>query len=175
MNERLVKFGRDPNDLKILFTISPVFGETHDEAVAKKKRIDATTIEDALARISWTSGIDFSQFDLDAPLPTINTDAASSTTLGMLQGSDPTTTLREIAERPVRLGSLEVSGTVDEVASVMEEAMQEVGGDGFLIAGQLSRRYISENTDGLAPVLRRRGLIRSEYTGATLRDNLREF
>ena len=53
--------------------------------------------------------------------------------------------------------------------------MDEVGGDGFLIAGQLSRRYISEVTDGLAPVLRRRGLIRSEYTGATLRDNLREF
>ncbi|WP_297371185.1 LLM class flavin-dependent oxidoreductase [Cryobacterium sp.] len=150
-------------------------GETHDEAVAKKKRIDATTVEDVLARISWTSGIDFSQFDLDAPLPTINTDAASSTTLGMLQGSDPTTTLREIAQRPVRLGSLEVSGTVDEVASVMDEAMQEVGGDGFLIAGQLSRRYISEVADGLAPVLRRRGLIRSEYTGATLRDNLREF
>jgi len=175
MNERLARFGRDPKDLKILFTISPVFGETHDEAVAKKARIDATTVEDALARLSWTSGIDFSQFELDAPLPTIKTDAASSTTLGMLQGSDPSTTLREIAQRPVRLGSLEVSGTVDEVAGVMEEAMDEVGGDGFLIAGQLSRRYISEVTDGLAPVLRRRGLIRSEYTGATLRDNLREF
>lgn len=175
MDERLIAAGRKPSDVKILFTISPVLGETHEEAVAKKARIDATTIEDSLSRLSWSSGIDFSQFDLDSPLPEIKTNAASSSTLGMLQGSNPETTLREIASRPVRLGSLEVSGTPDEVAAVMGEAMDEVGGDGFLIAGQLTRRYITEVTDGLAPALRRRGLIRSEYSGTTLRENLQAF
>lgn len=91
MDERLIAHGRDPKDLKILFTVSPVFGETHDEAVAKKARIDATSIEDALARLSWSSGIDFSQFELDEPLPTIKTNAASSSTLGMLQGANADT------------------------------------------------------------------------------------
>jgi FMN-dependent oxidoreductase (nitrilotriacetate monooxygenase family) len=175
MDERLIAHGRSPADLKILFTISPVFGETHDEAVAKKARIDSTTIEDALARLSWTSGIDFSRFELDAPLPRIDTNAATTSTLGMLQGTNPETTLREIALRPIRLGSLEVAGTPAEIAAEMGDAMAEVGGDGFLIAGQLTRRYIAEVIDGLAPELRRRGLIRSEYTGTTLRDNLKEF
>ncbi|MFT4042349.1 MAG: NtaA/DmoA family FMN-dependent monooxygenase [Gordonia sp. (in: high G+C Gram-positive bacteria)] len=175
MDRRLIEYGRAPEDLKILFTASPVFGETHDEAVAKKARIDSTTIEDSLARLSWSSGIDFSQFELDAPLPTITTNAATTSTLGMMSRANPDTTLREIALRPIRLGSIEPAGTAAEVAEEMGEVMDEVGGDGFLIAGQLSRRFIAEVCDGLAPELRRRSLIRGEYAGTTLRDNLLEF
>lgn len=53
--------------------------------------------------------------------------------------------------------------------------MEEVGGDGFVIAGPLTRRYIAEVTDGLVPVLQRRGLVRDGYNHAHLRDNLMEF
>jgi hypothetical protein len=53
---------------------------------------------------------------------------------------------------------------VDHVASVMEETMQEVGGDGFLLFnGEFTRRYIMEITDGLVPELKRRGLTRTGY------------
>jgi hypothetical protein len=58
----------------------------------------------------------------------------------------------------------------------MDEIMQEVGGDGFLIANfDLNRRYVSEITDGLVPALQRRGLVRTEYTHTLFRDNLLEF
>jgi hypothetical protein len=57
----------------------------------------------------------------------------------------------------------------------MGEIMEEVGGDGFLIRTPVTRRNITEVTDGLAPALRRRGLIRSSYTGTTLRENLLAF
>lgn len=174
MNKRLVAHGRRPEDCKILYTLTPVFGETQKEAEAKQNRENQSTIEDALARLSWTSGIDFSKFDLDAPVPEIETQAAQSSTQSMLASDEPIT-LREIAERPVKKGSLEVYGTPDAVAAQLGEAMDEAGGDGFLITGHVSRRFISEVTDGLAPALRRRGLIRSEYTGATLRENLRAF
>jgi len=56
--------------------------------------------------------------------------------------------------------------------------MEEVGGDGFLITTpQLSvnRRQIVEVCDGLVPALQRRGLVRTEYTHTTLRENLRAF
>jgi hypothetical protein len=60
----------------------------------------------------------------------------------------------------------------------MGEAMEEVGGDGFLIKSPFrsnSRRYTTEITDGLVPALQRRGLVRTEYTRTFLRDTLREF
>ena len=58
----------------------------------------------------------------------------------------------------------------------MAEIMQEVGGDGFLIAlPDVSRRSVATITDGLVPVLQRRGLTRAAYTHQHLRDTLTEF
>jgi hypothetical protein len=57
----------------------------------------------------------------------------------------------------------------------MGEVMQEVGGDGFLLSPHVTRRHIAEIADGLAPALRRRGLIRDGYNHDTFRDNLLDF
>jgi hypothetical protein len=54
----------------------------------------------------------------------------------------------------------------------MGEAMDYVGGDGYLIGTPVTRRNITEICDGLAPALRARGLIRSEYEHPTFRENL---
>ena len=45
----------------------------------------------------------------------------------------------------------------------MAELMEEVGGDGFIFTGNLTRRYIAEITDGLVPALQRRGVVRAAY------------
>jgi long-chain alkane monooxygenase len=57
----------------------------------------------------------------------------------------------------------------------MGEAMREIGGDGFLVTENLTRRTISEIADGLAPALKRRNLIRSSYSHEHFRDNLLAF
>jgi hypothetical protein len=60
----------------------------------------------------------------------------------------------------------------------MGNAMEEIGGDGFLImkpGWDLNRKYIADICDGLVPELQRRGLVRTEYTKSTLRETLREF
>ena len=85
--------------------------------------------------------------------------------------------LRQLAAERVDR-SIELVGTPDQVADRMAEVMEEVGGDGFLIAAQgrtgLTRKYIIEITDGLVPALQRRGLTRTDYTYAHFRDNLLE-
>ena len=53
--------------------------------------------------------------------------------------------------------------------------MQEVGGDGFLIHDPLTRRAISEVTDGLAPALKQRGVLQTAYPHRHFRDNLLAF
>ena len=59
---------------------------------------------------------------------------------------------------------------------MMQEIMDEVGGDGFLIFnGYFDRRYVMEVCEGLVPELQRRGLTRKAYAHAHFRDNLMEF
>jgi FMN-dependent oxidoreductase (nitrilotriacetate monooxygenase family) len=168
--------GRRPSDCKIMFCTSIVLGETMREARDKKARLDAAlaaNLEPRLAQLSFLSGIDFSRFDLDAPLPEISTNASRSLTMLYTYGTGAAT-LREALSDPAS-GGVDFVGTPDSVAAEMGEAIAEIGGDGFMITEGLTRRTIGEFTDGLAAELKRRGLMRRAYGHALFRDNLLEF
>ncbi len=69
-------------------------------------------------------------------------------------------------------------GSPDTVAERMRNAVETIGGDGFLISTpfqRTSRRFIVEVTEGLVPALQRRGLMRTAYPGRTLREVLTEY
>src|SRR5258708_5127887 len=64
-------FGRNPDDIKVLFLIAPIVDEYPDSANARRQaRIEeANTHPDFyLANLSRLTGIDFSKYDLDEPL-----------------------------------------------------------------------------------------------------------
>jgi FMN-dependent oxidoreductase (nitrilotriacetate monooxygenase family) len=171
--------GRNPDDVKVLYLVFPVIAETDEEAFAKHARMVSTPafVERALANASINTDIDFSQFDLDKPLPEVSTGASQGALDEFAQrGSGKT--LRQLAIEKYDGGGLRLIGSPDRVAARMDEAMQEVGGDGFLISTpymKVNRRQVIEVTEGLVPALQRRGLARREYTRTTLRETLREF
>jgi len=153
-----------------------VLGETMQEARERKQRLDAAAarnLQPRLAQLSFLSGIDFSKFDLDAPLPEINTNASRSLTMLFTRGTGART-LREALADPAS-GGVDFVGTPESVAAEMGEVMAEIGGDGFMITEGLTRRTIGEITDGLVPALQRHGLMRSSYSHRLFRDNLLEF
>jgi FMN-dependent oxidoreductase (nitrilotriacetate monooxygenase family) len=173
---RMADHGRSPSECKVMFCTSVVLGETMEEAFYRKQRIDAAlagNLEPRLAQLSFLSGIDFSRFDLDAPLPDIHTNASRSLTMLYTYGTGART-LREALSDPGS-GGVDFVGTPDSVAAEMGEAVQEIGGDGFMITEGLTRRTIAEFTDGLAAALKRRRLMRPCYSHALFRDNLLEF
>lgn len=173
---RMSAFGRSPDDLKVVFLVSPVIGETELDAQAKWERMVAAKEENLHANLafwSYYSGVDYATFDLDAPIPSFFTNASRST-VDHVRDQSGGQTLREYASAPVR-STVELIGTPDSIASQMGDVMDEVGGDGFLISLPLTRRNISEVTDGLAPALRKRGLIRDEYEHSTLRETMLEY
>jgi FMN-dependent oxidoreductase (nitrilotriacetate monooxygenase family) len=173
---RMKEYGRDPNHCKIMFCTGLVLGETIDEAQEKKKRLDrsiAENLEPRLAQVSFLSGIDFTRFDLDAPLPDIHTNASRSLTMLLTHGTGART-LREALSDPSS-GGVDFVGSPDSVAAEMGESIAEIGGDGFMITEGLTRRTIGEIADGLVPALQRRGLVRTRYSHALFRDNLLEF
>lgn len=172
LHDRLARNGRDPSSCKIMFQISPVFGETDVEAREQlRRRRAARDPRQMLASMGSLFDIDFSVFDLDAPLAELTTNGQQGTLQRFLHHGS---TLREIADR-FRFGFEDVTGTPATVASQMGELMAEAGGDGFVIAGPLTRRYVAEVTDGLVPELQRRGLMRNGFSHKHFRDNLLEF
>jgi FMN-dependent oxidoreductase (nitrilotriacetate monooxygenase family) len=175
---RIEAHGRKPDDCKVLFLIAPVVGETVEEARERDARwaADPAHIEYVLAEISSITEIDFSQFDLDQPLPEVTTNGERGS-LEHFAKKGQGKTLRELAISGLS-DSVELVGTPDTVADKMGEIMEAVGGDGFLITSpvmRLNRRYVTEITDGLVPALQRRGLTRTDYTFEQFRDNLQEF
>jgi FMN-dependent oxidoreductase (nitrilotriacetate monooxygenase family) len=172
----MVLHGREPSACKVMFSTSIVIGDTIDEAREKRARAAAalaSTMEVKLAGMSFLSGIDCSKFNLDAPLPELEINASRSSFESYLSG-DGTRTLREMLLDPGS-GGLDFIGTADSIAAEMEAVMAEVGGDGFLVQDPLTRKAISEVTDGLAPALKRRGAMRAAYTHQHFRDNLLAF
>jgi FMN-dependent oxidoreductase (nitrilotriacetate monooxygenase family) len=170
--------GRKPDDVKVLFLVSPILAETTEEAYAKRQRlVDAPHyITQTLAGISSVTDINFSQFDLDEELPPLTTNGEQGSLDKFAQWGSGKKLRELVADRIDR--SYGLCGTPDDVADTMGYVMEEVGGDGFLItapAMRVGRRYINEITDGLVPALQRRGLTRTSYTYDLLRDNLLEF
>ena len=176
VRSRMIAHGRDPDSCKVMFSITVVLAETMEDAKAKKARIDAALLrnmEPRLAQLSFLSGIDFSKFPLDEPLGEVKTNASRGLTQLLTSGTGKTT-LREMLTDPAS-GGIDFVGTPDSIASEMAEIAQAVGGDGFMITEGVTRRTIAEFTDGLAPELKRRGLIRTGYSYKLFRDNLLEF
>ena len=174
-----VNEGRNPDDIKVLWLVYPTFGETSEEAREAHRRLvtSSSFVEASLAATGTTSDIDFSQYDLDRPLPSRLTTNGEQGSLDKFQQWGSGKTLRQLASE--RFDSeLDLIGTPDEVADKMAAAMEEIGGDGFLISAafqRTSRRLINAVCEGLVPALQRRGLVREAYTGTTLRETLREF
>jgi long-chain alkane monooxygenase len=174
MRKKVTAAGRDPDDCKIFYVCTPTIGESDAEACERVQRRQAhreAAPELALAQMGSLTDIDFSSYDIDAPIAELTTNGQQGTLKRFLKQGR---TLREIAQN-YKYSYEDLVGTPDKVAGQMSELMEEVGGDGFVFTGNLTRRYIAEITDGLVPALQRRGVVRHAYEHQLFRDNLFAF
>ncbi|MET0886128.1 MAG: NtaA/DmoA family FMN-dependent monooxygenase [Mycetocola sp.] len=181
MHRRMEKYGRAPEDLKIMFLVNPIIGETDADAHEREAtRAAAAATDDAVIQrlwaMSYVSGgeVDFAAMDLDAPIPEVTGNGEQSSMANYVKAGQGKT-LRELAATHRTISHMGLVGSCETVAEKMGEIMDEVGGDGFLLYPTMNRRTIIEIADGLGSALQRRGLIRESYTGTTLRDHLSEF
>jgi FMN-dependent oxidoreductase (nitrilotriacetate monooxygenase family) len=166
--------GRDPDGIKVLFLADPIIDVSMEQAQLRRRQdiaFASENVEFTLAMMSTLTGNDFSKYPVDEPLPVLTSNGHQSVMAGYA-GKTP----REVAMGQADRSGLDYTGTADHVAGMMQEVMEEVGGDGFLLTyGDFSRRYVAEVCDGLVPELQRRGLTRTGYPHPTFRANLMEF
>lgn len=173
---RMARFGRRPEDLKVMPGIFPVVGRTRAEAEDKFAQLqDLIQPEVGLDLLSTMIGVDLSGYDVDKPLPPLpesNAGKARQNLLIALAGRE-SLTIRELYLRIAGArGHWQVVGTPTEVADLLEERFESYGADGFNVMSPIKPGGLTDFIELVVPELRRRGLFRSEYEGQTLRENL---
>ncbi len=181
VRSRMTQAGRDPEACKLLFLVSPIVAETNSEARAKADQraiLAEKNIDARLAQFGWSTNLDLSDIDLDTPVGQLelSTNGHQSSLSQFLKKAGNKSLREAIIGHNSNGGTIDLVGDPDSVAGQMAEAMQEIGGDGFLFnLPDLSRRSVAAITDGLVPELQQRGLVRTAYAHEHLRDNLLEF
>jgi alkanesulfonate monooxygenase SsuD/methylene tetrahydromethanopterin reductase-like flavin-dependent oxidoreductase (luciferase family) len=81
-------------------------------------------------------------------------------------------TIRQLSQQVAGMGGFSVIGTADEIADVMQAWFEQGACDGFNITPPRLPGGCEDFVERVIPVLQRRGLFRTAYEGATLRENL---
>lgn len=168
--------GRDPDHIRALPGLSFVLGSTEAEARSNRRALeDAASGEFRWRNLANLAGLDFTTIDPDAPFPPELLDAAPKTSFGAtiykLAAAEPTT-FRAVAQKVSALpGGLDFTGTPEQLADLIAEWFAAGACDGFTLMPHVLPRELEAFVDHVVPLLRRRGIARPDYVGATLRDH----
>jgi alkanesulfonate monooxygenase len=157
--------------------VAMYIGRTQQEAEDKFEQLNALIpAEVALARLGkMLGGVDLSSYALDEPMPEIQGNAARmSTPLNYVRlARRDNLTLRQVAMRSaVAKDHWALIGTPATIADRLEEWFVQKAADGFNLLPPHVPAALDDFVDMVVPELQRRGLFRTEYEGATLRENL---
>jgi len=174
---RLARYGRQPDDLKVMPGIFPVVGRTLAEAEEKFGRLQDLIHPDVgLALLSnMIGGVDLSDYPIDGPVPELpETNGGKSRQRLLLDlARRDNLTIRELYLRiSGARGHQQVVGSITQVADQLQQWFEEEGADGFNIMSPSLPGGLEDFIELVLPELRRRGLFRTEYEGKTLRENL---
>jgi alkanesulfonate monooxygenase SsuD/methylene tetrahydromethanopterin reductase-like flavin-dependent oxidoreductase (luciferase family) len=156
--------------------LNPIVGKTHQEAVEKERYFQSLLHPDVGKELlSYAlGGVDLSKIDVDEPLPDhiiSPEDRKANPRLSYLFKEK--LTVRQMYEKfGGARGQRTVVGTAEEIAHQMEQWFVGRAVDGYLIQPPQLPAGLDEFIDEVIPRLQERGLFRTEYEGATLRDNL---
>ncbi|MFE2016474.1 NtaA/DmoA family FMN-dependent monooxygenase [Streptomyces sp. NPDC059499] len=186
VKERLAKYGRQPEDLKIMPGVTVVLGDTDAEAQqnAAEIRRQQVSPQNAILALEQVWGRDLSSYDPDGPLPDIEPDPESGLVQGRVRVADPSAVAARWRALSAAKG-LSIRQTVIEstahqsfigsprsVAAELERFVSTDAADGFILVPQLTPGGLDDFVDRVVPLLQERGAFRSEYTGSTLRSHL---
>jgi FMN-dependent oxidoreductase (nitrilotriacetate monooxygenase family) len=171
--------GRNPDHIKVLPGISPFIGSTEAEARRIEEEVNAL-IQPAfsLAQLKRMIGLDLTGHDLDAPFPRdlvrndgdFGVSSRFKVVLDIVDREKPT--IRQLIQRLAGArGHWVFTGTPEQVADAIQTWFENGAADGFNIMPPYLPAAFETFIAEVLPILRRRGLFRDDYDGATLREH----
>jgi alkanesulfonate monooxygenase len=171
---RMAKYGRKPEDLKILPGLLPVVGRTRAEAADKMRELqDLIHPLVGLAHVYGPMG-DLSAYPLDGPVPEpVDPELRSRAKVMLDLAKRNNWTIRQLyLAVSAGRGHRTVVGTPAEIVDAMQEWIEADAADGFNIVPPYLPGGAEDFVDLVVPEMQDRGLYRTAYEGSTLRENL---
>ena len=180
LDAALLKAGRKPRDIGILWSIRIEVADSDAHAAEKERRyLESIPPEAGLVEMSAQYGVDFSTAKPGMRLSDFADEVrAQKGNLGsfeeLLKTADPNQSLKDFAYRFLVDRILTATGTPQKIADILEELHHETGANGGFILGRgySATGNIGDFVDYVVPELQRRGLAKKKYAGPTLRENL---
>ncbi|WP_323992895.1 LLM class flavin-dependent oxidoreductase [Nguyenibacter sp. L1] len=177
--DRAARHGRGEAHLRILPGLAPFVGESDDDARAKfETYLRYLDHGDSLRGLSAYAslGVDLSALPRDRPIElgevteTNSHKSRQSLIVDWIRRDRPTP--RDVLRHFTRGGHRIIVGTAREIADDIEGWYRTGAADGFNIMFTSAPDGIRDFVRLAVPELQRRGLLRTDYTGRTLRENL---
>ena len=173
---RMAKYGRAPEEMRIIPGVTVLVGETADEAEALFQELEElVSPEVGVDYLSKMLGMDMKAYPLDGPVPAL-ADTVGGTAIRKTIAETAAReglTIRQTYKRILpQMGGNTFKGSVKQVVDVMEDWFTGGACDGFMISAPVIPHGLARFVDLVIPELRRRGLFRTEYEASTLRGNL---
>ena len=173
---RAAKLGRRPEHIAIMPGVMVIVGETRRAAEEKYEALQSLIHPElGVATLSDIVGIDLSRYPLDGPLPEVpltNTQQGRQRVAVDLARRE-NLTIRQLYQRlSGARAHRSIYGTASEIADSLEQWYRSGAADGFNIMALTFPQGLADFVDQVIPELQRRNLFRTEYEGATLRENL---
>ncbi len=187
---RLARYGRSPDEIKILPAATFVLADTDTEAqeLARHVRRQQVSGQTAIRFLEQLWNRDLSDYDPDGPLPDVDpapgehTVAQGRASVRMhrdrLATANEWRAKAEAGKLSIRELMIEVTGrqsfvgSPEKVADAIDELVQADAADGFILVPHITPSGLAPFVDRVVPRLQERGVFRAEYEGPTLRDHL---
>ncbi|MDL9948644.1 LLM class flavin-dependent oxidoreductase [Gordonia sp. ABSL11-1] len=171
---RVVARGRDPEQVRILPAATTVVGsDARDARRRHEEFVDLVAPEAGLSRMAYHVNVDLTAYDLDGPLPELDEVGVEGHYREILEfARREKLTIREIGKWYGARTEGNMVGSPTEIADTMEQWLDAGAADGFMIQATHVPAAFEDFAGEVVPELRRRGLVRTAYSGTTLRDHL---
>ncbi|MEU3620240.1 LLM class flavin-dependent oxidoreductase [Streptomyces sp. NPDC006872] len=171
LKSRTAAAGRDPDHIKVLPGIVPVIGSTEAEARAHEQVLEDHIVHShGIERLEQLLQLEPGVLELDSPLPSdlppesaIEGAKSRYTLIVELARRERLTVRQLIGRLGGGRGHLTFAGTPEQVADAIETWFTRGAADGFNIMPAVLPSGLDAFVDHVVPILRARGLLRTEY------------
>jgi len=164
----MASHGRSPDDIRFFQGFSFVIGSTEEEVARKDRELDEDIDEETMvAHLGGIMDIEIEGVEMDAPISALETEGSQSL-LDWVRAAvtDREPVVRDIGKLTGRASR--ISGTPEQIADTLA-AWQAIGIHGINLVNATIPGSYTEFIEHVMPVLRARGIARSEYAPGTLR------
>ncbi len=174
MKSRMAQRGRAPNECAILPAVTVVLGET--ESIARERADYLNSLIDpelSMAASSSNLGADLTKLAAGKSLTELQGNQGMKGSLDVLEQTMKAEGLSFKEAAVKRAEGRELVGTASTIADRLQAVFESGVCDGFVLTPTMFPGMFEQFCRSVVPELQRRGLFRTEYTGRTLRENIR--